>query len=470
MLKFDKAQFTSFLSAFSNDAVDFYETIRQHRVIPADLTARIQALIEAPLPIQGLGIDATIACLKKDILPGLAHTAGPRAFPWVIGGVTPAAFVGALYQILYDQINMVSGASIGPKLENETIKLLLDLFQLSRDAFEGNFTTGATASNLCALAIARQWCGEESGINIANEGVRHLPALEVYAATPHASIGKALAILGMGRNSLVTTPTLAQRESIDLEKLAALLAASAAPAKIVVASAGTVNTGDFDDLLGLKQLCIQYNAWLHVDAAFGLFARCSPRHANLITGIELADSITADGHKWLNVPYDCGILFLKKAHKRYQIAAFSSVADYMSQAADEPMNKGIENSRALRALPAWATLKAYGQAGYTNLVQRNCVFAEKAGALISAIEGYALLTPVRLNIVLFHAKAITTPEENAQLLQAINDTGKIFITATVYAGKPALRIAVCNWQTEAALDLEAIHEALLAGLNYKKDQ
>lgn len=463
-IAFNKAELGRLLGAFTTDVLGFYESSREHPVTPPDLAARIAALSEAPLSTDGLGLEGATTALKKEILPGLAHTAGPRAFPWVIGGVTPAAFVGALYQVLYDQINMVSGASIGPKLETETIKLLLDLFGLPREIFEGNFTTGATASNICALATARQWWGEQHGVNIATDGMLGLPPVEVYSASPHASVPKALGILGMGRKSLQLIPTITDREAVDIAALETALARSTAVAKIVVASAGTVNTGDFDDIARVREICSKYNAWLHVDAAFGLFAQCSARYRDLIAGIETADSITADGHKWLNVPYDCGMLFVRSTHKRQQVAAFSSIADYMSKAADEPMNKGIENSRALRALPAWVSLKAYAHKGYEELVEQNCAFAQEAATMIAHLGTYALLAPVRLNIVLFQGLGIHSSEENAKLVQAINATGKIFITSTVYAGKPALRIAVCNWQTNIAEDLAAVCEALTEGM------
>lgn len=464
-ISLNKVILAELLSSFAADVLGFYESIRSRPVVPLDLPERIAALVDDALKTEGLGLEGATRILKKDILPGLANTSGPRAFPWVIGGVTPAAFIGALYQILYDQINMVSGASIGPKLETVTIKLLLDLFELPRDIFEGSFTTGATSSNICALATARQWWGEQNGINIAVEGMTDLPPFEIYSASPHASISKALGVLGMGRKSLILTPTLTAREAIDADALEVYLARSTARAKIVVASAGTVNTGDFDDLIRIREICSKYNAWLHVDAAFGLFAKCHAKYKNLIAGIELADSVTADGHKWLNVPYDCGMLFIKSVHKSCQIATFSSVADYMSKAADEPMNKGIENSRALRALPAWVSLKAYGHQGYEKLVEHNCAFAQAVAAMLSESGHYKLLAPVRLNIVLFQGIEISSLEENAKLVQEINKTGKIFITATVYEGKPALRIAVCNWQTSIILDLSVTQEALMEGLS-----
>ncbi len=471
VISFNKSEITRLLKSFVEEVPHFYESIREHPVTPPDLLQRIAALVEGPLNEHGLGIRNATTALKETILPGLAYTAGPRAFPWVIGGVTPAALIGALYQILYDQINMVSGASIGPQLEKETIKLLLDLFNLPRTTFDGIFTTGATASNICALAIARQWCGQAYGFDIADEGVDAMPAVQIYSATPHASIAKALSILGIGRKNLILVPTLQDREAIDILALENALTQSTRKAKIVVASAGTVNSGDFDDIAKMRTLCDRYNAWLHVDAAFGLFAACSDDHKTLLNGIEGADSITVDGHKWLNVSYDCGMLFVKTAHKQHQVATFSSVSNYMSLAADEPMNKGLENSRALRALPVWLALKAYGHQGYQELVKDNCAFANVAAELIADTGLYELLAPVRLNIVLFKGKCIDSVEENNQLLAEINKTGKIFITSTIWAGKPALRIAVCNWQTSIELDLGILEEALTVGMEryYNKE-
>ena len=463
MITFNPNELSKLLSNYCTDLRKWLDEIRELPIIPPNLEAQIAALNEPSLPDAGQGLSVTVSEFKSRIAPGLANTAGPRAFPWVIGGVTPAALLGALYQIQFDPINMVSGASIGPKLESETINLLLDLFQLSREHFTGTLTTGATASNLSGLACARQWWGLQHGVNIAEVGMNNLPAMEVYAACPHASIDKALSILGYGRNNLIRVKCLPNREAIDIASLTQHLSQSSAKAKIVIASTGTVNTADFDSLREVATLCHKHNAWLHVDAAFGLFAKCHPQFAALADGIELADSITTDAHKWLNVPYDCGIFFLKKVHKPHLVATFSSIADYMSQAADEPMNKGIENSRSLRALSVWMTLKAYGHKGYRDLIDRNCAFASAVAALIQESRDYELLAPVRLNIVLFRAKNITNAAENAQLIKHINATGKIFITGTIYNGIPALRIAVCNWRTNIEEDLDAVKEALAEG-------
>lgn len=463
-IAFNAPEFTTQLQTYCTGLLEWLQDIRKLPVSPPHLDAHIAAFTETTLPEAGLGLTGAVSEFRARVAPGLANTAGPRAFPWVIGGVTPGAFLGALYQVQFDQINMVSGASIAPKLESETINLLLDLFDLPREGFTGTLTTGATASNISGLACARQWWGHQHGINIADVGMSGLPPIEVYSACPHASVDKALGILGCGRKSLIRVKRMPGREAVDLASLAEHLSKSTAKAKIVAASAGTVNTADFDALRDVAAICREHNAWLHVDAAFGLFAKCHPAFTALADAVELADSITADAHKWLNVPYDCGILFVKKDHKPHLVSSFSSVADYMSQAADEPMNKGIENSRALRALAVWMTLKTYGREGYRELIERNCAFASAAATSLSELGDYELLAPVRLNVVLFHAKGIATAAENAQLIKHINATGKIFITGTVYDGMPGMRIAICNWQTDIGEDLSAVVEALAEGM------
>ena len=187
-------------------------------------------------------------------------------------------------------------------------------------------------------------------------------------------------------------------------------------------------------------------------------------------GIEEADSITFDCHKWPNIAYDNGVLFINQKHTQHQLSVFNSSAIYMSQVPDEPMNKGIENSRALRALPVWVSLQAYGREGYTELVEANCQFAEAVSKLISEIDAYEVLAPVHLNIVLFRGRNIVDITEHQKLVAAINATGKIFITGTSWLKQPAMRIAVCNWQTSIELDLSAVKEALLQGFTHYMKQ
>jgi glutamate/tyrosine decarboxylase-like PLP-dependent enzyme len=213
-----------------------------------------------------------------------------------------------------------------------------------------------------------------------------------------------------------------------------------------VASAGTVNTGDFDDLVAIGKLKDEFNFWLHVDAAFGGFAALSSKHQHFTNGINYADSITVDAHKWLNVPYDSAMQFNKR--KDLQLKVFQNSAAYLGDPSTSPdyFHYTPENSRRWRALPAWFSLMAYGKEGYSEMIERNCALAEKLGAWIHQSVDYTLLSPVKLNIVCFALK-----NENAEatkaLLAKIRDDGRAFFTPTIYKGIPAIRAALSNWQT-----------------------
>lgn len=329
-----------------------------------------------PLPEEGLGALQALATFRASYEAGLSASPGPRYLGFVTGGTTPAALAGDWLVSAYDQ-NAISGHdSLVPEIERETVALLRELFGLP-EAFEGVFVSGATMANFVALATARQWGAQRLGIDVSEQGLWGVPPITVLGGSPHASVIKALAMLGMGRQSVELLPRLPGRVAVNAEAAEKRLAALNGAPAIVVASAGEVNTGEFDDLAALGDVCKSHGVWLHVDGAFGLFAACDPAHAHLLRGLEAADSITADGHKWLNVPYDSGFVFTR--HIALQRQVFKATAAYLGEGADHIHDLTPEDSRRFRALPAWMTLMAYGRSGYRDVVARCCSLARRLG-------------------------------------------------------------------------------------------
>jgi glutamate/tyrosine decarboxylase-like PLP-dependent enzyme len=268
-------------------------------------------------------------------------------------------------------------------------------------------------------------------------------------------------MLGIGRKAIINIPTLAGREAVDVEELEKALCQISGPT-IVVANAGTVNTVDFDDLEAIGLLKSKFNFWLHVDAAFGGFAACSEKYSHFVKGINHADSITIDAHKWLNVPYDSAMQFTR--HRDIQLRVFQNSAAYLGDPAASPdfFHYTPENSRRFRALPVWFTIVAYGKEGHQEIVERNCEAAHYLGRLIENSTDFKLLAPVRMNVACFTFSERDVSMETIKIfLSAVRDDGRVFFTPTIYKGVPAIRAAISNWLTtknDMDLALEVLNQ------------
>ena len=445
------------------------ELLRQTTALALDF---LRALPERPagasfpapppeaLPSEGLGLAAALAHFQHRYGAGLSGSAGPRYWGFVTGGATPAALAGDWLTSTFDQ-NVFGGSEpAGQALERETLGRLRQLFGLSA-AHAGAFVSGATMANVVGLALGRQWAARRLGFSAAEDGLAGQPALTVLSGTPHSSIYKALALLGLGRHSLRPVAVQPGREAVDLAALRRELQALAGRPVIVVGNAGTVNTADFDDLAGLAELKREFDFWLHVDGAFGGFAACAPRYRPLVHGLDEADSLTIDAHKWLNVPYDSAMQFTRRPD--LQMEVFQNSGAYLGALTAEPdfVHLTPENSRRWRALPAWFTLQAYGAEGYQEIVERDCALAQALGERIAAAAEFELLAPVRLNVVCFTLAGRPSAEQVQAYLAALRATGAVFLTPTVYQGRPAIRAALSNWRTQPA-DVDQAWEALLA--------
>ncbi|MFG2618056.1 pyridoxal phosphate-dependent decarboxylase family protein [Streptomyces sp. NPDC048507] len=440
----DLAALPALLDATRRAAADALAALDARPVVPAPADAAPPA--PEPLPEHGTGTEAALAAFQSRWAPRFSASAGPRYLGFVTGGATPAALAGDWLTAAHDQNSNSAFDGAGQHLERETTGWLRGLFGLS-DAHTGTFVSGATMSNTVGLAIAREWLGERLGVSPAEDGAAALGPVRVLSGAPHSSIAKALSVLGLGRRSLVRVPTLPGREAVDPAALDRALADTPGPA-VVVANAGTVNTVDFDDLPALAALRERHSFWLHTDAAFGAFAALSPDHAHLTAGLDASDSVCVDLHKWLNVPYDSAVQFTRR--RDLQARIFANAAAYLGPLGPEPdlVHLTPENSHRLRALAAWFTLRAYGRAGYREIVERDVDCARALGAELERDPLLRLLAPVRLNVVCFTLAADPTPERLAALREAAG--AEVFVTPTVYGGTPALRAAFSNWRTTRA--------------------
>jgi len=321
----------------------------------------------------------------------------------------------------------------------------------------GGFVTGATMSNFTCLAVARQWYGKAIGKDFAKEGVSE--KINILSALPHSSAIKSLSMLGIGSaNFSKIKVTEGNREAIDIEDLEHKIKELNGHPFILITSAGTVNTVDFDDFKAIARLKEKHNFWWHIDGAFGAFAVCSPKYKRLMNGWETADSITVDCHKWLNVPYESAVFLVKEKYKILQMETFqNSNAPYLGDPLENfsYLNFLPENSRRLKALPVWFSLVAYGKKGYQEIVENSVEMAQLFGQFIDDNKNFELLAPVRLNNVCFTLSGDENQEKVPAFLTLLNNTGKVFMTPTVYNGKKGIRASFVNWRTSEA-DIEII--------------
>ena len=416
----------------------------------------------ASLPDEGSGTLTVVRQLLEQGTPAHVRSGGPRFFHWVIGGATPAALAADWFAVLIDQ--NAGGWDMSPlstQLEELSLAWLQDLFGLPAE-WDGVLTTGATTANFAALAAARQWWGEQQGVDVAADGLAGLPELPVLTSGfVHASCLKALAMVGVGRNR-ITYCTADETGRLDLGGLERQLERLGGAPAVIIATAGEVNAGHFDPIADMAHLARAHNAWLHVDGALGLFARTSPRTAHLAEGVERADSVVSDGHKWLNVPHDCGFAFVRDPMLLTKV--FSASASYL---ADEVYAfRAPDLSRRARSLAVWATLAAYGRNGHRSIVERCLDNAAHVARCVDEADDLELLAPAPLNVVCFRYRPASVPEGqldelNLRIGRAVLRDGRVYVGTTRWAGVVAFRPAFVNWQTttaDADLMLETIRE------------
>lgn len=455
----DRAQVEAVLELVLDEAKKYLSALDTAPVRAGDVEAAADRL-EGALPEDGKGAIEALQTLLEEGLDASIASAGPRFFHFIVGGATPAALGADWITSFLDQNPGLWVASpLGGQLEAMSLRWLRDLFELPAE-WGGILTSGATMANYVSLACARRWWASQHGVDVDKEGLEGLPRVPVFASGyVHASAVKALGMLGIGQSAMRKL-TSGDTGRIDLNALEIELRQLEGAPAILCASAGEVNAGQFDPIDAMADLAAKYNSWLHVDGAFGLFARLSPRSSHLTAGAERAQSITCDGHKWLNVPYDCGFAFV---HDETLLpGVFASGAPYLS-GVDEPRPNyafmGPESSQRARGLTLWATLRAYGRSGYRSMIERHLELAQVLAQRVDEIPELERLSDVPLNIVCFRWHPEGVPEDeldelNRKIGAAVIEDGRVYFGTTIFGGRVAFRPAIVNWRTgEEDIDL-----------------
>jgi glutamate/tyrosine decarboxylase-like PLP-dependent enzyme len=456
----DRAVAADALRRVTAAAGPYLDSLADRKVFDAG-AAKLLTELGGPLPEQGHGTAAAVErLLEVGTATGTAST-GPRFFHFVCGGVTPAGLAADWTASLLDQNTFARASSaFGTEVETVALDWLRSLFGLP-EGWGGALVASATFANFTSLGCATHWWGELLGADPVRNGLAGLPRMRVLSGGyVHASARKALQMLGHGRDAVeVFARDGAGR--VDLDAMARRLdELNGAPA-VIIGNAGEVNAGDFDPIDALADLARDSGAWLHVDGAFGLFAALSPRTAHLTRGIERADSVAADGHKWLNVPYESGFALIRQPDRLGSAFGMPGAA-YLPGPQDPGGGYGLygpESSRRARALPIWATLAAYGREGYRSMVERHLDLAQHLARRVDAADELERLADVPLCIVCFRVRPPGVPEEDLDALNrrvgaALLEDGRVFAGTTVYDSRVALRPAIVNWRTtEADIDL-----------------
>jgi glutamate/tyrosine decarboxylase-like PLP-dependent enzyme len=441
-------------------ASDFLESLDARPVWPPATVEELRDTLGGPLQDEPLDPIEVIEDLAGAAEPGVVGIPGGRYFGFVIGGATPASLAADWLTSVWDQnAGLVVGGPSAAVVEEIAGTWLKELLGVPVSASFA-FVTGCQLAHVTGLAAARHSVLERVGWDVETDGLAGAPPIRVLVGgRRHVTIDRALRLLGLGSEAAIRVDVDGQGR-MRAEPLADAMREASGPT-IVCAQAGEVNTGAVDPLPEIADLCRDAGAWLHIDGAFGLWASASPSLRRLVAGVERADSWATDAHKWLNVPYDCGLAFV--AHPDAHRAAMRLVAEYLvvdEKATRDAMDWTPEFSRRARGFAVYAALRSLGRDGVAELVDRCCRHARTFGDELSRLPGCEVLNAVVLNQVLFR---FGDDETTSAVLASVQESGEAWMSGTVWDGRAAIRISVSNWRTsddDVARTLAAFRAAL----------
>jgi glutamate/tyrosine decarboxylase-like PLP-dependent enzyme len=429
-------------------------------IAPQEMLARFNG----PTPERGEDGAAVIEALARAAEPGLMGMAGPRFFGWVIGASHETAVAADMLTSAWGQnAGMYAGTPAAAVAEKVAGDWLLDILRLPKESSVG-FVTGATIANFVGLAAARNEVLRRVGWDAEAKGLQGAPRVRVLiGADAHTTVYASLRFLGFGSETAEPIATDDQGR-MKADALARALAQGEGPA-IVIAQAGQINTGAFDPVGELAKACRAHGAWLHVDGAFGLWARAVPEMASMVEGLDEADSWATDGHKWLQLPYDCGLVFVRhpEAHRR----AMTIAASYLPRGTEiehDPSHYAPELSRRARGFAAWALIKALGREGIAKIVRDHCAFARRVAERVAQEPGVHVLNDVCLNQVILAFGDGGLEAQNAAtraVIDRLQQDNIVFAGGSAWRDRWVMRLSIISAPLTET-DIDRLSDAIIA--------
>jgi glutamate/tyrosine decarboxylase-like PLP-dependent enzyme len=442
---------STLLSEVALRANRYLEGLPDRAVSPTADAIRDLDRLAGAIPESGEEAEHVIAALDEIGSPATVATAGGRYFGFVIGSGLPVSLAANWLAGCWNQnVAMEVMSPVGARLEQVALDWTRDLLGLPTTA-RGAFVTGDTLANFSALAAARHEVLEKVGYDIERHGMCGAPPITVVVGEEvHISVMRAIALLGFGRERVIRVPTDPQGR-MKPDGLPEITGPT-----IVCTQVGNVSTGSFDPVREISRRAHAKGAWVHVDGAFGLWARAAPARRDLAEGVEEADSWALDCHKWLNVPYDSGVVFVRNAAALRAAMASGPAAYLLTGSGGEPMEFTPEMSRRARGIDAWAALRYLGRAGVAELVERCCRYAQRFADRLSQ-AGFQILNDVVLNQVLV---SFGDDETTRRVISEVQREGTCWCGGTVWHGTTAMRISVSSWATTEA-DVDRSVDAII---------